>query len=348
MKLLFLSSFLLGSGILATASADVNVTDVVDVNTNMDIPEQIIGGDPTEGPVGYQVYLTSEAGYSCGGSLIAPRVVLTAAHCMYDDTGNFAPTSTVKVNLYDFNNDQGSGEILLNPMDNINIIVHPNYDQGTLDNDIALIILPFGVMVDGGYAKLNHDANKPVDGDDLRLTGWGRTSSGGQTSDVLLETEIDYVTNVACQAAYAGVTTITDNMLCAARPGKGICQGDSGGPAMLVNDDVQVEVGIASFVVGCADTDTLHPSVYTRVSRYVDWITENVCTKLTKKESGELCRRKRSKSDKQATGCDDLEAEGETIQASLMKSGGTSPLIGAASGTLALTVALSCFFTFYI
>jgi secreted trypsin-like serine protease len=259
----------------------------------------IINGTPTGGPLPYQVGLTDGPNRSmgCGGSLIAPRVVLTAAHCIINDdyTPKDPPRNKVLINGYDLLTGaipEDSGYIAANAAS-----IHPGYNSATFENDIALWFLPIPIAEDDNFkfATLNEDPTVPADGEELFVSGWGRTVEGdpSSVSPVLLGTIVDYVTNEQCQSDYDKSenppNTITDDMMCAAMGGTDTCQADSGGPLMIANGDgpamdPPIQVGIVSWGEGCADPD--YPGVYTRVSSYIDWIhsTATAC-----QEVGELC-----------------------------------------------------------
>eukprot|EP00594_Rhizosolenia_setigera_P005918 CAMPEP_0178948684 /NCGR_PEP_ID=MMETSP0789-20121207/5615_1 /TAXON_ID=3005 /ORGANISM="Rhizosolenia setigera, Strain CCMP 1694" /LENGTH=170 /DNA_ID=CAMNT_0020629089 /DNA_START=351 /DNA_END=863 /DNA_ORIENTATION=+ len=108
-------------------------------------------------------------------------------------------------------------------------------------------------------------------GVDVVVMGWGTTTSGGQSSDLLLEVELDAISNAECENEY-GAGEITDDMLCASRAGKDSCQGDSGGPLILKGTDSasDVQIGIVSWGYGCADPD--YSGVYSRVSSNTEFI----------------------------------------------------------------------------
>jgi trypsin len=163
-----------------------------------------------------------------------------------------------------------------------------------LNNDIALIFLPVGQKV-VDYAQINDDPSEPVEDDPLRVMGWGLTETGGDGSDVLLETSVDYISNEECKEIYAGGAQygyeITDGMMCVYQDFTGACQGDSGGPMFLEKDgeigDRPTQVGIVSWGYGGCAKPT-YPGVYTRVSYYVDWIKETVCSR-PEHATKELC-----------------------------------------------------------
>lgn len=111
-------------------------------------------------------------------------------------------------------------------------------------------------------------------------TGWGTLKEDGKPSCILQEVEVPVISNEKCvsQTNYTS-KMITGNMLCAGYPGKGerdSCQGDSGGPLCVERDDPEkrlVLIGVVSWGNGCARKD--FPGVYTRVTRFLQWIKDN-------------------------------------------------------------------------
>ena len=237
----------------------------------------IVGGqeaDPGEWP--WQVALVSKGsdpmnGQFCGGALIDARWVLTAAHCV--DTAN-TDSLDIIAGIHDLVAvDAGSVRVALSQ-----VVVHPGWNDSTKDNDIALLKLAQPIAERGrsadalpiAYSKLPPASIGALVGVDATVTGWGNRASNGQDYPARLhEVVVPIVSNADCDNSYGG---ITDNMLCAglSQGGKDSCQGDSGGPLVVADGANWQQAGIVSFGIGCALPD--YPGVYTRVSRYVDWI----------------------------------------------------------------------------
>ena len=121
---------------------------------------------------------------------------------------------------------------------------------------------------------------REVDYIDVRATvaGWGTLSFGGPSSANLQEVDVRIWKNNDCHRNYQRLgRNVLDTMLCAGGDddGKDACQGDSGGPLNCpIIDDLKYELcGIVSWGARCAEKD--FPGVYTRVSRYLDWIEAN-------------------------------------------------------------------------
>jgi len=227
----------------------------------------------------YPWFALMQGSYICGGALVTPEYVLTAAHCMYN---GFESNGGYKIGAYDgtTNNNGGQAfEAILNAA----VYIHPEYISSTFDNDFALVKLrnrvesTVPVIMDIGLESISdaYDSDKPV-----WPIGFGTTSSGGNLSNKLLHVEVGYKTNEDCNAAYRG--QITDNMMCASDPGQDACQGDSGGP-LYDKEDAKL-VGIVSWGRGCARPG--YPGVYARISSQKSWIQQTICTDHSEPKPG--------------------------------------------------------------
>lgn len=251
---------------LANVSSDESEYHEVESSTSaqQSSVNVIVGGEQVvSGRYSYQVAYLKTNVFVCGGSLISTRWVLTAAHC--GTTGTH-----VQLGRHDLSDDSERYE----EFRVVERIQHPNYNPDTYNFDFMLLKL--SGPSDHAPVALDAGGENTSPGADLTVTGWGTTSAYGITSAVLLETEVDVVNIDDCRDDYGGILPVTQNMLCAARPGKDSCQGDSGGPLIIKGNSAEedVQVGIVSWGVGCADPK--YPGVYARVKKVYGWITQIV------------------------------------------------------------------------
>ena len=224
---------------------------------------KIVGGiESDEVRYPYQVALISKNIQFCAGTLIDSRWILSAAHC-------HGYATHVEIGRHDLSNKTEVYEQI--PVESE--ITHPRYNKKTFNYDFMLIKLKHNVSskytpikLDDGFTRLSKRL-------DLTVIGWGRKGTDMESSEVLLEAEVDYMPLNECKRRYK-VTgeKIFTSMLCASRFGKDSCQGDSGGPLIIkgVNSSYDVQIGIVSWGYDCADCR--FPGVYSRVRKAVDFI----------------------------------------------------------------------------
>ncbi|MFD7655431.1 S1 family peptidase [Actinosynnema sp. NPDC059797] len=225
--------------------------------------ERVVGGDRVSiADHPWVVYLTDSSGYQfCGGTLVAPDKVVTAAHCARSMTTR---NSRVVVGREDKQGKQGR-VVRLNE-----VWVHPDYVAADRGADVAVLTLREQVPYEPLPLAGPGDAGLYAPGTGALVLGWGRTSEQGAVSRYLMGATVPVMSDEDCSAAYFQYDAW--HMTCAGYPEGGVdtCQGDSGGP-MVAGGRL---IGVTSWGEGCARRGK--PGAYSRVMSFFDVLTEQV------------------------------------------------------------------------
>jgi len=224
----------------------------------------------------WQVAMKVNGRYHCGGSVIAEKFILTAAHCVVSYQN--APRR-LKLSVGDWDLESTADGVTLGATVS-KVHVNENYNRNNLQNDIAILELSKPIAFSDRVKPVCLPSpGFPTTGKTATITGWGRDEKRNLRSKLQKLTST-MVTTETCDLAWrkkkAPKGFIVDTMLCMDASRGDSCNGDSGGP--LVADDGQggvVLVGAVSFGSGSC-TDANLPGVYTRVSEYIDWINRIV------------------------------------------------------------------------
>ncbi|TMW54320.1 hypothetical protein DOY81_000593 [Sarcophaga bullata] len=213
----------------------------------------------------------STGSHSCGATIIRPKFILTASHCVAGRSANQLSIQYATTTI----SPTGVNVIKVK-----RIIMHEDYAPArSYANDIALLELD-------GSLIYNYKTIAPVtlpepyfeipqtpEGVPGVLAGWGLNATGGSSQKTLQEVDLKIYSDAECTERHNGDTS-GEYHICGGvdEGGKGQCSGDSGGP-LLYNGNTQL--GIVSWSIKPC-TIAPFPGVYCKVSHYVDWINSHI------------------------------------------------------------------------
>ncbi|PVU97215.1 hypothetical protein BB559_002118 [Furculomyces boomerangus] len=216
-------------------------------------------------------------GEACAGTLISNNVVLTAAHCMYDDDQKLFSAKSIFISVgSQYNIEKNTNVYYVDKL-----VPNPKYSSRTAANDIGLIFLKTNVNIPNVIPAKIYNQNV-VDGLPASAAGWGVTSNdpNATISPVLMTVPLQISSSPVCKKLNPIWTSNQGSSICTLNVnGQDTCYGDSGGPLAYTGDSSRPLIGITS--IGNAPGSPDHPpcgsaggaAYYTNVLYFIDWVS---------------------------------------------------------------------------
>ncbi|KAG5667827.1 hypothetical protein PVAND_015796 [Polypedilum vanderplanki] len=225
------------------------------------------------------VVLINNPRFYCSGTLISNKFVVTAAHCLMSVKSGKAIKVSLGVHEY-YGNSISDGFLI----ESKKFWIHENFSMPSAVNDIGLIELPDPIEPSIFYKPIRIDKKNNTElnfnDNEIVLAGWGHFAPGQRSTQLRYTTMKLLIMTECLKFRYNYIETLTNNHICATKITNLPCDGDSG--TALVTKKSGKIVGILSYVkdaengidMGRNDCKTNVPVVATRISSYIDWISE--------------------------------------------------------------------------
>ncbi|XP_055758996.1 serine protease hepsin-like [Salvelinus fontinalis] len=248
--------------------------------------DRIVGGvDARQGSWPWQVSLQYDGVHQCGGSIISDRWIVSAAHCFPERNRQVSRWRVLLGSIYNKLTHKNVRVLEVKTVvyhSSYLPFVDPNIDDNSRDIAVLALAQPLHFTDYIQPVCLPHYGQRLIDGQMGTVTGWGNVGYYGNLADVLQEANVPIINDAVCNAPDYYDNQITTSMFCAGfeKGGTDACQGDSGGPFVAEDSLSKASryrlLGVVSWGTGCAMAKK--PGVYTRVSRFLPWISSAMRT----------------------------------------------------------------------